>query len=152
MKYRTCDDRFRHFSEPGSMIEKTYEGYYDLDGVLQLKETGEHNIYLDTQADADACDINLLIARYMAGDESALNRVKGYYADISNLPTNIHDVYNIIKRAERDFEALPVEVKERFDNTFEKFLFTAGTSDWHDRTGIEEPVKEEEKEVKSDAE
>lgn len=152
MKYRTCDDRYRHFSEPGSMIEKTYEGYYDLDGVLQLKETGEHNIYLDTQADRDACDVNILVAKYMAGDETALNKVKGYYADISNLPTNIHDAYNLIKRAERDFEALPVEVKERFDNTFEKFLFTAGDPEWYQKTGIEQPIKTDENEVKDNAE
>lgn len=144
------EGRYRRYSEPGDWTHIEYESKYDLDGNLVLKEIGKTDTYAEIQSHADSCNINLLIARYKAGDENALNRVQGYYADISNIP-DIHSVYNTIKSAEQDFVKLPQEVKEKFDNNFEKYLFMVGTDDWYSKMNIE-PQKEEIKEVENDGE
>lgn len=146
MEYRTINDRLVHATNPGSRFVEEYDSYYDKDGNLCLKVTGKHDIYLDTQADASSCDINVLIAKYKAGDTTALNRVQGIYTDVSGFPDNIADVYNLIQDAQEHFEALDPEIKAKFDNTFEKFLFSVGTADFNDKLGITVPEKEEVKE------
>lgn len=147
MKYRTCDERIECTTNPGSRFKIEYEPYYDKDGNLCLKEVGKHDLYLDIQADALSCDINVLIARYKAGDTEALERVKGIYMDISEVPDNFVDAYNMIRNAEGHFDALDPSIKQQFDNSFEKFLFTLGTDEWNRKIGVvsqkEDVVKEE---------
>lgn len=146
MEYRTCNDRFVHGTNPGSRYKEEYDSFYDKSGNLCLKVTGKHDIYMDIQADALSCDINVLISKYKAGDTEALNKVQGVYSDISGFPDNISEVYNLILDAQDHFESLDPAIKAKFDNTFEKFLFSVGTDDFNDKLGIEIPEKEEVKE------
>lgn len=137
--------RYRRFSECGDWTHVEYEAKYDLDGNVILKEIGKTDTYAEIQSHKNGCDINVLIAKYKGGDLNALNRIQGYYADISDIP-DIHSVYNTIKTAEQDFIKLPKEIKEKFDNNFEKYLFMVGTDDWYSKMAIE-PEKEEIKET-----
>lgn len=146
MEYRTCNDRYVHATNPGSRFKEEYDSFFDKEGNLCLKLTGKHDIYLDTQADAMSCDINVLMAKYKAGDTSALNKVQGVYADVSNFPDNIVDVYNLIQDAQEHFEALDPAIKARFDNTFEKFLFSVGSDEFYQK--LDMVVKDEKEEVK----
>lgn len=152
MKYRTCDDRIECVTSPGSRYKIEYESFYDKEGNLCLKEVGKHDLYLDIQADALSCDINVLIARYKAGDNEALDRVRGLYTDIVNMPDNFVDAYNMIRSAEGHFEALDPFIKQQFDNSFEKFLFSLGTEEWNKKIGVVSQKQVDVKEEETDAE
>lgn len=141
MKFRKPFERLVTYSEPGDPFHVEYQGYYDKEGNLQLKEVGKTDIYTEIQSHKDSTDINVLLAKYRNGDENALNRVQGYYSDITDIP-DIHSLYNLFKTAEQDFQRLPVEVRQAFDNSFEKYIFTAGSDEWFKKTGLY-PVEQE---------
>ena len=50
--------------------------------------------------------------------------------------------------AQRDkFEALPADIKQKFENSFEVWASTSGTSEWMEKMGIQGPAPEPKKEV-----
>lgn len=114
--------RERFYSNPGSKFEPEYAPYYDENGVLELCEIGQKNIYNEIQSYADECDINILIQRYMAGEIDVFERVKGFYADVSDMPKTYQELLNTNIRAEKFFDSLPVETKKKFNNSYSEFL------------------------------
>lgn len=114
----------------------TYDAYYDIDGVLQLKESGKKNLYDEIQSHKLSTDINVILQRYAAGDVDVLNRIQGVYADVTKAPHTFAEMMNITIQAKADFDALPVEIKNKFGNNFVQFMETYGTTEWFDRVGI----------------
>lgn len=118
--------RVRIFSNPGTGIKLTFEPYYDDDGVLQIKETGKVNQYLEIQSHADSVDINVILARYNAGELDVLNKVQGFFADVTEMPETYAGMLNLINSGKTFFEELPTYIKERFNNSFAEFLTESG--------------------------
>ena len=56
------------------------------------------------------------------------------------MPTDYHTWYNRIEDAKKQFEALPIEVKNKWDNDVEKYVMAYGTAEWADKMGL---LKEE---------
>ena len=151
MKFRSQFDEHQHFiSEPGDQIRLTFEPYYDEFGNLELKESGKFDQYMDIQSHADSVDINVILARYRNGDENALNRVQGFYADVTGAPKSMADVLNLVIKGETEFNNLPLETRAAFDHNYANFLATMGSQDWYDKLGLvpEKPSGEPEIEIK----
>lgn len=149
MKFRTqFDENERIISNPGSPIKIEYESYFDDKGNLELKESGKSDLYMDIQSHADSVDINVILARYANGDEQALNRAQGFYEDVTKMPTSMIDVMNLVMRGENMFNALPVEIKEKFDNNYAAWIASAGSEEWNDKMNVQvpDPVPTEPKE------
>nr|DAH83097.1 MAG TPA: Scaffold protein [Microviridae sp.] len=146
--------RDRIFADPGSPIHITYAGHYDEKGRVVLEESGRENIYDQIQSHAESCDIHVLMKRYMNGDATALSQAQGQYLDATQFPKTYADMLNFVNDQERAFMALPVDVREKFGNSFSEYLAASGEPDFLDRLGFkkEEPtpaipeVKEEPKE------
>ena len=63
-----------------------------------LKENGEFDIQDYIQSFYEDCDLYHLLAKVArTGDMSLLNQKQGVYADISNMPDNIHDAQAAVK-------------------------------------------------------
>lgn len=120
----------RYHTGVGSPLVQQYTAAYDKDGVLQLSESGQHDLYQDIQSHAASCDLAVIINRYFNGDPSALSRAQGIYADISTAPGTIHEAANLMRQAEADFLRLPVDIKEKFGNDPMRFLSTLGSDEW----------------------
>ena len=67
------------------------------------------------------------------------------YIDTSELPTTIHGFFNLMAAQREKFDALPIEIKQKFDNSFEVWASMAGTGEWAEKMGINQPKKAEEK-------
>lgn len=137
-KFRTSFDKFDYSSVPGERFAISYTASYDDNGVLVLKEVGKRDVYSDIQLYKDECDVNLLIERYKQGDIGVLERVRGFYADVSESPKNLADVLNTVAKAEQFFDSLPIEVKQAFNNSFSEFLVATEKKDFMNQF---EPVK-----------
>lgn len=115
-------DRFDFPSEPGSRKKITYTPVFDKNGVLSLEATGEEDIYEYIQANADYCNLNIIMERVRAtGDVSILNRVQGFYMDASELPDNWPEVINSVNALKDGFEKMPTDFKELYGNDFVRF-------------------------------
>lgn len=91
-------------------------------GYEELVPTGEYtNVYDRIQADYPATDINILMERFALGDTEAINIKNGFYADVTSMPKNYAELFNMYEQAKVFFSELPTDLKEMFDNSYTEF-------------------------------
>lgn len=139
----------RIYSESGRRIVPTYSGSYDSKGRLIVKQDGEHDLFSEIQSHKEECDIHFILSRYLAGDEDALNRVQGWYGDVTVLPKTFAEMFNFMERSRKVFDQLSIEVKSKFGNSFEQFLAASQQPDFLDILGFKKPAAIVEKESDS---
>ena len=132
----------RHTSLTGNGREPEYE-YRVTDEGRELVKTGETDVYALIQSRLDETKIENIIKR-ATYDPTALGnqdwQTSEVMTDISDAPTNYHEWYGRIKDAEAEFDKLPIEVKNKWDNDVEKYVMAYGTTEWADKMGL---LKEE---------
>lgn len=139
--FRTQYDRQRVTCQPGSRIHKSYGGHYDEKGRIVLEETGQVNLYDEIQSYKDSVDIHVLMKRYQNGDVEALSQRQGFFGDVLDFPTTYAEALNHMNEMERQFMALPLEVREKFGYSFSEFLASSDQPDFLEKLGIKpEPV------------
>lgn len=129
MKFRnqfTADSNV-FVSNPGSKIVADYGLITSEDGSSSVGVIGEKNLDAIIQSNKDTGNVALLVAKYNAGDEEALNRVRGVYGDFRNMPTTYAEMVSRLNECRALFEALPVDIKEQFDNNPDVFWCEYGT-------------------------
>lgn len=111
-------------------------GYVDEDGVFW--ETPS----LTRQADAEDCDINVMMAKYQAtGIEPRVNPRAPQWGDFSSV-VGFQEALNIVRQSEADFMLLPAEVRDRFGNDpagLLRFLEDPANREEAERLGIVVP-------------
>lgn len=139
MKFKTqFDAHDRVFTNPGDPIKVTYAGRYDEKGRVVLEEKGRENLYDEIQSYADSVNINLILKRFTDGETDVLSKVQGFYGDITQMPTNLAESLNHIRACEETFEALPVEVRGKFNHNFTEFLAAAGSPEFMAALGLDQ--------------
>ena len=111
---------------PGERFITTYE-YDVIDGIKMLVPSGEHDIQLEIDSFEESQDINNIIARFLNGDTSVLNPKSGVYGDFTHCPKTYAEMFSHVQKCENIFNNLPVEIKEKFDNSYQKFWSDMGT-------------------------
>lgn len=129
MKFRNqfTADSHVFISNPGSKIVADYGLVTAEDGTTSVGVIGEKNLDAIIQSNKDTGNVALLVAKYNAGDEEALNRVRGVYGDFRNMPTTYAEMVSRLNECRTVFEALPVDIKEQFDNNPDVFWSEYGT-------------------------
>lgn len=120
--FRTQYDRVdRVYTNHGHPEVVTFIGRYDENGDLQLVKTGTENLYDKIQAEAASCDMDNILRRFVNGDISVLSQSQGIYADVSSAPMHFTDALNMVRSVEEEFDRLPAEEREKYDNDWVKF-------------------------------
>lgn len=135
----------RVFCAAGDREVIEYQPVYDKNGEWHLEESGKSNQYLEIQSHADSCDINIIMARYRAGETDVLQQIQNSYGDVSNMPTNYADIVNAKLKAEQLFMSLSPDVREKFNNSTEQFMARVGTKEGLEALGYkfeQQPQKE----------
>lgn len=132
----------RHTSLTGNGHEPEYE-YKVTDEGRELVKTGETDLYALIQSRLEETKIENIIKR-ATYDPTALGgqewQNSAQIVDITDVPTDYHTWYNRIENAKKQFESLPIEVKNKWDNDVEKYVMAYGTKEWADKMGL---LKEE---------
>ncbi len=137
-QYRTHE---RKISNSGSPIKDVFTPHYDAFGELIIEKTGEEDLYSYIQSHRESCDIHLMLERYANGDDQALSRAQGFYADTTGMPQTYAEVLNAVLAGEAAFNQLPKEIKQEFDNSFSQWLASMDRPDFAKRMGFaESPV------------
>lgn len=124
----------------GSPVRTLYGGRYDANGRVVLEEKGKENLYDYIQSFRDSVDLNVILARFSNGDTEALSKAQGFYADVTDFPKTMADALNRINECEEMFKSLPLEVRQKFDCSFEQFLSQSGSEDWLEKMGMKPDV------------
>lgn len=126
MMFRTAvqaiEDHPRVNINPGDPDKVLYSPSFDSSGHMELKEVGKESLYQFIQSHKESTDIHVILARFAAGDTTALAKRQMFYADLTEFPTTYADVVNTMHGAEDYFTHLPVEVRAKFGHDFNKFL------------------------------
>lgn len=110
------------FAPSSSGFAPVYEERIGRDGVLGLIKTGEHNINEFVQASLSGTLVYNILDKYQLGDTSVLEKVKGFYADVTSVPKSLIETHNLMKSIESNFDSLPSEIKSKFGNSVETFV------------------------------
>lgn len=113
-----------NFKTPaGSPIYKKWHYARDEHGVKHLEEVGTRNIQDEINEYEQDCLVYNIIDRFTKGDLTAVRQTsEAMYADIVNMPKNIHEVHKVVAKAESDFGKLPKEVRDKYDNDPKTFV------------------------------
>ena len=136
MKFDKLEHSKLFVSNPGSRYKAMYHGEVMEDGSIKLVYDGEEDISKRLQADAIGADIPSIVARATAGDPTAFRNDAGWYGDTVGMPKTYAEILNTVNEGQEKFAKLPVEVKEKFDNSFEKWFATLGQKEWFENMGF----------------
>lgn len=128
-------------SVPGEREKVTYTSRVDKEGRIVLEPSGKEDVYGYIQSFRDSVDIHKIMERFTAGDPTALSRAQGFYADITDAPSNFAEMLNLVQAGREAFDSMPAAVKEQFDNSFEKWLVTSGSADWLQKMQLPDETK-----------
>lgn len=127
-------------NEPGNIMEPQYKERYDENGKPYLEQVGEINTYEKIQSYRDEVDPMSILARYAAGDTTVMAN-PGWYIDTSKLPANYIEWRNMMNEQKEKFETLPLEIRNKFNNSFDQWAATAGEESWMNAMGFEKQKK-----------
>lgn len=137
-KFRSqYDDHVPVYQPPGDPVKIIYSPRYDDHGVLDLVATGREDLYEYIQSHKESTDIHVLLDRFAAGETDVLQRMQGFYGDVTDMPKTYAEVLNAVITGEEAFARLPVDVKQRFDNSFAVWLAAMDKPDFAQRMGYD---------------
>lgn len=136
MSFRTqFDDHPRVYQDPGAPTKPHYQSRINVRGNLELVVDGVVDLYADIQSHADSVDIHLILERFTAGETDILSKVQGFYADFADMPSTMQEVLNSIIAGEAAFDRLPVEIKDRFGHSFQRWMMEMDSPDFAAKMG-----------------
>ncbi len=131
------DARDRIKSNPGNPIKQLYAGSYNERGQVELKEDGTEDLYAFIQSFAESTDIHSILSRYQNGEVDVLEKVQGFYGDITEMPRTYAEALQRISDSEKVFMSLPVDVRAKFGHSFSEFLAASQDADFLERLGVQ---------------
>lgn len=145
MEFRNKYERKVIFTCHGNEIEEEWELQVNEKGIKEPVKVGEINVHEEINSHRDSVDLNLLIARYNAGDTEALNKRVASYFDATEMPKTLAEAYRIAENGKNVFEKLTPEIKEKFNNDYGQFLNSFGSSAFIDAFRLGQKMNKEEK-------
>ena len=124
--------RGRICADPGDPMHKVFAPEMLEDGTIKLVQTGVENTDEIIQSYYESTTLESILSRFAAGDTSALNRYEPIYVDVTQQPKTLAEALQTVINSRNAFDALPVQVKQQFDNDYNKWLATAGTEKWYE--------------------
>lgn len=84
--------------------------------------------------------MHYIIAQLKNGNTSVINRRPMMYGDFTDAPKSYAQALQMVIDGRATFDALPLSVRNKFDNSFEKWFATAGSPDWLTAMSPDSPV------------
>lgn len=121
---------------PGDRYRQEYDPVVRKDGIIDLVPSGKTDLQEFYNSQASACDMHLIVSRYLQGDVSVLSRTQGLYMDVASMPRTPAEMLQRVLDGRRFFDALPSDVKSHFNNDFNQWFACAGTDEWYKHMDI----------------
>ena len=132
MKFRNQYDQIPPHSfttNAGNPIRQDYISDEDGNPI----PSGSTNLYDEIQSHRVSVELATLLQRYAAGDETALNKIEGVYADVVDAPSSLNELQERVRQAQEYFRDLPEGLRELFDNDPIEYVMSVGTTEFLDK-------------------
>lgn len=116
--------RNRIFSPSGEKLEVQHGYYVDNDGVTCFGKVGEIDVTQRINASAKGSTLYEMIEKYQkTGDDSfLLTKAKSFNVDLTVMPTNLMELYNLKNTCAEDFKKFPVDYRALFNHDINKYF------------------------------
>lgn len=112
----------RVYCNPGTRYKDVYKSRFDKRGNIIVEKKGQEDTYMLIQSNADLVDIDLMIAKFKAGDRNALLKRQAMFIDASELPDDTFGWLNAAADVTDLFNKFSPDVKANFGNDPYKFI------------------------------
>lgn len=120
----------RFYSRTGKPTKPERKFVVGIDGKYKLKIVGEKNVQDEINAWLESTDINVIIARFQAGDVEALSARQEIFGDFTEMPKTLAEMMQRKIDADMLFDSLPSNVKARFNFDRSEFFAKSGSKEW----------------------
>lgn len=118
-------------NESGREFYEDYQERINKDtGEKELVIVGKHSIVEQIQAGAEDTKLINILKRVAMGDTSVLMQKDPIYCDATTMPKNLMEAQNLLIRAKTEFERMPEEVRNMFNNNPDKYVSEMGTPEF----------------------
>lgn len=135
-------DQSLRFTPAGSKEVPVYSVRINDSGSKEVYQSGSRDLYEVIQSSLEESKVQNIIRRALGGDVTALAQRNGSYMDVTALPTNMIDISNLAIRLRSEFDSLPVDLRQKFDNSVDKFVSLYGTPEWSEMLGLKKEIKD----------
>lgn len=130
----------------GDEYHIVYSSVLNEDGTIDLVPSAKDSIQEFINSFAVQTDMHYIIAQLKNGNTSVINRRPMMYGDFTDSPKSYAQALQMVIDGRATFDALPLSVRNKFDNSFEKWFATAGSPDWlsamSSGSSVSDPVSE----------
>lgn len=131
------------FSHPGETEHIIYAPSFAADGTIVLSASDVVDIKKEINSYRDQTDMSYILSRLMMGDDSVLTSKVPMYGDFTQFPRTYAEMLQLVQSGEDAFNALPADIRLKFDNDRCKWFASIGTDDWFNSMGISrEPIRD----------
>jgi len=99
-------------------------------GEIVLTPSGAESMSEKINAEKQFTDINYIMSRLTMGDTSVLNDAQAMYGDFTVMPKSMAEALQLVIDGERKFYMLPLEIRQKFNNSYNAWLMASGTKEW----------------------
>lgn len=114
------------YSNPGSVEVPVYELSIMEKGNRDIVQVGKTNVQEAIDAEYESVDMYQVLMRIQNGDTDALMRAEAFYADVSELPTNLAEIMQMNDEGRKIFDKMPTEYRRLYGNDYMQFLADPG--------------------------
>lgn len=133
-----CNERSSRFAtEPGRREKITKHGVVGADGVIRLVNDGMIDIQDQIQSYEPSTNIYNILANLSPEEFRNMTPAPGDFIDATDMPKTYAEALQLVIDGQNQFMSLPLEVRQKFDNDFNKWFVTAGSPEWFEKLGID---------------
>lgn len=129
-------------TNPGSRERITYTAKISEKGVIEVVPTGKEDYQDYIESFRGSTDIAYILKQLSLGDTSVLRSGEPQFSDYTQMPKSLAEAMQLQIDAEKEFYQLPVDVRQKFNNNFREWCFTAGTDEWTEKMNLNNKVEE----------
>lgn len=123
-------------SHPGDLFQPIYSASFSADGSIKLVESDRLDIKREINSHLPLTDMNYILSRLFAGDDSVLTTKVPMYGDFTSFPRTYVEMLDLVQKGEEAFNSLPLDVRAKFDNDRYKWFASIGSDSWFDAMGV----------------
>lgn len=150
-KNAKVSDPNKFFTCEGEEYKIEYSPHVMPDGTIELEVSGRINIKEYINSQREQTDMSYIMKQIALGNTAVLNESAGMYGDFTGMPKSYAEALQLRIDAENSFYKLPVDVRNKFENDFNRYFATAGSDEWFEKLGVKnDEGKESTPEVSSE--
>lgn len=150
--YATISDPNSFVTSSGDEFHTVYSSVLKEDGTIDLVPSAQDRIQDFIDSFALQTDMHYILAQLKNGNTSVISRRPMMFGDFTDAPKSYAQALQMVIDGRATFDALPLSVRNKFDNSFEKWFATAGSPDWVNAMSADSSVADPDPDSSSESE